>query len=245
MSKIKQARAWLAKKERTDSSEKKGDITIQKIAITAVAIILVGIVAAVLILALRSTGDDVAERAAGVGGEPAAFSAGCEVRNVRPSGYIQVRNGDAGAAANLRINFGANGVVTGTEFNASAAAVAANNWVAFGGTAADNDLATFSPGVTERRLNADLNGDGILSDMRVLAAVHNNGTFRVGGGANVHDDIGAASATDININVAAGTGRRLPVIVVPPTVGTPAANPLAANAALRINTADNCWTLAA
>ena len=66
MKKIRQARAWLAKKETSEpsGSEKRGDITIQKIAITAVAIILVGIVATVLVLAIRSTGDDVSERAA-------------------------------------------------------------------------------------------------------------------------------------------------------------------------------------
>lgn len=246
MSKIKQAWSWLAKNDKAASIEKRGDLTIQQIIGIAVSVIVVGLVAAILVILVRNAGQDASDRAEGVSqavaGDPAIYNATCSTtRGLRVATIARVET-SPGSAQHIDIPWAAAGGygVPTAGFNATAATVgragtgvlSVDNGTRVGFFAAASRL-------TESRHNADFDGNGEIDAIEVVGVIET-------AAADMNDIVPnattPAATSDSHAATDAGAGA---FMLADPTADINANNApnLAVGRQLIVNNTDSCWRI--
>ena len=195
MTKIRKAMSWLAKNDKAASAEKRGDLTIQQIIGIAVSVIVVGLVAAILVILIRNAGDDASDRAqdltSSIAGEPAVYNANCaENRSVRVATVADLETTLTATANHIDLPWSANGgygIPTGA-FMGTAASTAGE--IGLTKPAGTFDVGFFAAAsrLTEARYNADFDGDGEIETSEVV------GIFAESDAANAATMVPAAGA---------------------------------------------------
>lgn len=180
--KIRQARAWLAKKERIDV-EKRGDDNINKIVWIGVVILVIGLVAGLLIFLVNLLGDDAAEEAQDITTQDAAvYDANCEGVSIGRIGSLgstgDATSGFQNAQTDVLLTYTANTGYQHPTVGHANAPTATENGIEGGNHAAIEDLAFIHTvsNVTESRFNADFNSDGRITDGQVAALITDDAT---------------------------------------------------------------------
>ena len=237
MSKIKQARAWLARKERTNDSEKRGDITLQQIIWTAVAVILIGLVVGILVVILNRQGDQAADSAAeltaNIEGEPAIYNVTCNVnRAVRAATIARVSTADN---TNNRIRVpwstaGGYGLPAGNLNGSDTRRAATDEGLLRiareAGATGNANVGFFAAAsrITEARFNADFDGDGEITSDEVIGILQQGESY---------------SEAASEFEETAGAGE---FMLADPTDDI--ANNLAVGNRLVVNRSEDCWRIA-
>ena len=203
------------------------------------SVIVVGLVAAILVILVRNAGQDASDRAEGVSqavaGDPAIYNANCPThRGLRIGTIARVEERDATNNDHILVPWtaaGGYGVPT-AGFQATVQTATG----ALGALAVDGNtnVAFFAAAsrITEARHNADFDGDGEIESSEVVGVIQTDTV-------DMHPIVDTLSPTT---SQSAAAENRGPFMVADPTAAIPN-NLFGVGRQLIVNNTDSCWRI--